>query len=157
MKDLSKFTNYGKVALALIGVIACLFLFGGPNTNTNSVSEVTEFREGAKMSFATMFTIFIIVACVALVLIFFIMQLISNPKKTLMSIIGIFVALVLFVIFYAIGTSDTDQSLGLVDSIGSVEQGTINATTAGLWVVFIGLLTAIVVIIASTVKRIIKR
>ncbi len=156
MNNLSKFTNYGKVALALIGVIACLFLFGGPN-NTNEMSEIESFRDGGPMSFATMFTVFILIACVALVLIFFIMQLISNPKKTLLSIIGIVVALVLFLIFWAIGTKDTDQSLGLIDSIGSVEQGTINATTAGLWVVFIGLLAAVAVIIASAVRRILKR
>lgn len=157
MNNLAKFTNYGKVALAVIGVVACLFLFGGPNTNANNVSEVTEFREGAKMTFATMFTIFILVACVALVLIFFVAQLISNPKKTLMSIIGIVVALVIYIVIWAAGTSDTDKSLGLVESIGSVSQGTINATTAGLWTVFIGLLAAVGVIIASFVKRILNR
>lgn len=157
MKNLSKFTNYGKVALALIGVIACLFLFTGPN-NTSEVVDIEEFRDGTQMSFAAMFTIFLIVACVALILIFFIMQIISSPKKTLMSIIGIVVALVLFLIVYAMGTNDTDDSLGLVKSLGtSVDQGTINATTAGLWTVFIGLIVSVLVIIGAGVMKLIKK
>ncbi len=157
MNNLSKFTNYGKIVLAVIGVIVCALLFNGPNTNVNTTAEIAKFRDGGQMSFATLFTLFILVACVALILIFFVTQLISNPKKTIMSIIGIAVGLVIYLIFYAIGTKDTDVSLGLVNSVGSISKGTITATTAGLWTVIIGLALALLAILGSGLMRFIKR
>jgi hypothetical protein len=146
--DLTKWMNILKVALAVIGIGSCLFLFGGPN-NTAELSEIESFRDGAKMTTATYFTIFVLVACVALVLFFFVMQLISNPKKTLLSIIGIVVALVLYLVLYGIGTSDTSESLALTDSIGDVSKGTITSTTAGLYTVLTGLVVAILAIVAT--------
>ncbi len=157
MNNLSKWTNIGKIASAVIGVVACLFLFGGPNTNVNDAAEVAAFRDGAQMSFATFFTIFLLAACVALVLIFFVAQLISNPKKTIMSIIGLVAALVIYLVVYMMGTSDTDESLNLVSSIGSVSKSTITSTTAGLWTVFIGLMAVVVVIVGFSVKKLLNR
>lgn len=146
--DLTKWMNILKVALAVIGIGVCLFLFGGPN-NTAELSEIESFRDGAKMNAATYFTIFILVACVALVLFFFVMQLISNPKKTLFSIIGIAIALVLYLILYGIGTSDTAETLALTESIGDVSKGTITSTTAGLYTVLVGLIVAVLAIVAT--------
>lgn len=148
MKDITKYMNILKVTLAVIGIGVCLFLFGGPN-NTAELSEIETFRDGAKMNAATYYTIFVLVACVALVLIFFVAQIISNPKKTLMSIIGIVAALVLYVILYTIGSKDTSDTLGLTNTIGEVSSSTISATTAGLYVVFIGLGVAIVAILSG--------
>ena len=155
--NLAKYTNIVRIVLAVIGVIACLFLFNIANAEASDAELLAKNRDGWKMGFATIFTILILVACVAVVLLFFVTQLISNPKKTIMSIIGIVVALVLYLIFYAAGTGDTDQSLGLVESVGSVSKGTIRSTTAGLWTVFIGLAASIVVILMGSVQRFLKR
>jgi|TARA_R110000737_G_scaffold353258_1_gene403609 hypothetical protein len=146
--DLTKWMNILKVVLAVIGIGSCLLLFSGPN-NTAELSEIESFRDGGKMNAATYFTIFILVACVALVLFFFIRQFISTPKKTLMSIIGIVVALVLYLILFGIGTSDTADSLALTESIGNVSKGTITSTTAGLYTVLIGLVVAVLAIVAT--------
>jgi hypothetical protein len=148
MKDISKYMTILKFALALIGVIVCLFLFGGP-ASTEELSAIETFRDGAKMTAATYYTMFILVGCIALILIFFFTQLISNPKRTLMSIIGIVASLVLYVILYSIGTTDTAESLGLINSIGDVPDSTIRSTTAGLYVVFIGLAVALLAILAG--------
>ncbi|MBU2018952.1 MAG: hypothetical protein KJ941_04835 [Bacteroidetes bacterium] len=148
MKDFTKYMNILKVTLAVIGIGVCLFLFGGPN-NTAELSEIETFRDGAKMNAATYYTIFILIACVALVLIFFIAQLISNPKKTLMSIVGIVAALVLYVVLYSVGSNDTVTSLGLSSDFADVSSSTISATTAGLYVVFIGLGVAILAILGG--------
>lgn len=154
--NLTTYMTILKVALAAIGIGACLFLFGAPN-NTAELSEIAEYRDGAQMSIATSYTIFILIACVALVLIFFVMQLISNPKKTLMSIIGIVAALVLYIVLYAAGSNDTSESLGLVNTIGDVSGSTISATTAGLYVVFVGLAVAILAILAAPILGRLKK
>ncbi len=146
--DLTKWMNILKVALAVIGIGVCLLLFGGPN-NTAELSEVESFRDGAKMGAATWYTIIVLFSCVALVLFFFVRQLISNPKKTLFSIIGIVVALVLYLLLYGIGTNDTSETLALTESIGNVSKGTITSTTAGLYTVLFGLVAAVIAIVAT--------
>ena len=55
-----------------------------------TLEEQETFREGGAMAFANTFTGFILFAGIGLVLLFFVVQLISNPKKTLMSIVGDF-------------------------------------------------------------------
>lgn len=135
IKKLNLLSNIIKYGFVAVGVLSCLFLFTGPNANeTKKVIE--DFRDGGAMSFATMFTIIVIIACVALVLLFFVTQLISNPKKTIMSIIGIAVALVVYLLFTMIGTSDTNESLQLRDPVA---QSTINTTSAGLLTVLLAL------------------
>ncbi|MFA7273610.1 MAG: hypothetical protein WC044_07060 [Crocinitomicaceae bacterium] len=146
--NLTKWTNILKIALAAIGIILCLFLFAGP-ASTAELSEIENYRDGAQMSAAILFSIFILLACIALVLIFFVRQLISNPKKTILSIIGIVVGLVLYLLFYAIGTNDTSDGLGLTESIGNVAPGTIRSTTAGLYTVLAGLVIALLAIVVT--------
>ncbi len=148
MKDITKYMNILKITLSVIGIGVSLLLFGAPNP-TAEISEITKFRDGVEMNSATYYTIFILIACVALVLIFFVSHLISNPKKTLLSIVGIVASLVLYIVFYSIGSPDTSESLGLTKTIGEVSASTISATTAGLYVVFIGLLVALVAILAG--------
>ncbi|MCT4561432.1 MAG: hypothetical protein N4A41_08650 [Crocinitomicaceae bacterium] len=150
MKDITKYMNILKVTLAVIGIGVCLFLFGGPN-NTAELTEIETFRDGGKMTAATWYTIIVLVGCVALVLLFFVVQLITNTKKTLMSIVGILAAFVLYIILYSVGSSDTSESLGLTQSLGTeVASSTISATTAGLYVVFAGLGISVVAILAGS-------
>lgn len=144
-KKLNLFMNILKVALVAIGVIASLFLFGGADMNS-PIEDQESFREGASLSFTVGFTGFLIIASLALILIFFFVQLISNPKKTIMSIIGIVISLVLYLIFLMAGTTDTNESLMLLEDV-QVEQGTIVSTTAGLYLV----LTLIVVALLAAV------
>ncbi len=144
-KKLNLYMSILKVALVAIGVIASLFLFGGADMNS-TLEDQEAFREGTSLSFSTGFTGFLIMAGVGLILIFFIVQLISNPKKTIMSIIGIVIALILYLVFLMVGTSDTNETLGLVEDV-QVAQGTIVSTTAGLYLV----ITLIVVALLAAV------
>ena len=148
MKDIRTYMNILKVVLATIGIAVCLFLFAAPN-NTAELSEIESYRDGAEMNLATYYTIFVLIACVALILIFFVTQLISDPKKTIMSIIGIVASFVLYIVLYAVGTKDTYKTLGLSSDFADVSNSTIAATTAGFYVVFIGLAVAIVAILAG--------
>ena len=144
-KKLNLYMSILKVALVAIGVIASLFLFGGADMNS-TIEDQEAFREGASLSFSVGFTGFLIMASIGLILIFFIVQLISNPKKTIMSIIGIVISLVLYLVFLMFGTSDTNESLRLLEDV-QVEQSTIVSTTAGLYLV----LTLIVVALLAAI------
>jgi len=154
--DITKWMNILKVVLAGTGVVLSMFLFGAPN-NTYEISEIEKFRDGAVMSAATGYAIFTLVACAALVLVFFFVQLISNPKKTIMSIIGLVVGFVLYLVFYGIGTSDTAETLGLAESFGDVPKSTITATTAGLYTIFVGLIVATLAILGGPLLSRIKK
>lgn len=144
--------NILKVVLVAIGVISCLLLFGGPDI-TGDPKEVEAFRDGGRMSFASIFTGFIVFLGVGLILLFFVVQLISNPKKTILSIVGIIAALAIYLIFWAAGTSDTNESLQLRHP---VDQGTITATTAGLWTTIVAVVVGVLAIIAGFFTRSIK-
>lgn len=134
-----------KFGLVAIGVIACLLVIGGPNAEAETAVQ-EEFRDGGAMSTAIGYTILIIVAALAAVLIFFVIQLISDAKRTVISILGLIVALVLFLIFWMAGTSDTSETLALRDP---VELSTIRTVTAGLYTAIVGVVVGVLVWILS--------
>jgi uncharacterized membrane protein len=105
---------------------------------------VEEFRDGFEMSFAMLFTIAVIFACVAMIIAFFVLHFISQPKKTALSIMGILVSFVVYMVFYIAGTSDTSKSLLLKNE---VSDGVVLTTTAGLYTTFVALAVAVLVII----------
>lgn len=132
-----------KFVLSGVGVLACILVINGPNTNAGS-QVVEEFRDGFEMSFAMLFTIAVIFACVALIIAFFVLNFISQPKKTALSIMGILVSFVVYMVFYIGGTSDTSKSLLLKNE---VSDGVVLTTTAGLYTTFVALAVAVLVII----------
>ena len=148
-KKLNLYMSILKVGLVAIGVIASLFLFSGADMNSTLQDQVS-FRDGMSLSFSTSFTGFLIIASVGLILLFFIVQLISNPKKTIMSIVGLVAALVLYLIFLMVGTSDNNTSLQLAEDV-QVEKGTIVSTTAGLYLVITLIVVALLAAVLSPI------
>ena len=144
-KKLSLIINIGKFALAGLGLIVFILVIGGPNTDADKAIQ-EEFRDGAKLSMAIGYLFLIIGLGVAAILFFFVLQLISNTKRTVMSIIGIIAALLVYLVLLMIGSSDTQETLALRIP---VEEGTINTTTAGLWTAIIGIAIAILVWVLS--------
>jgi hypothetical protein len=96
------------------------------------------------MSFAMLFTIAVMIACVAMILVFFLLHFISQPKKTALSIMGILVSLVVYLIFYFAGTTDTSKTLLLK---GDVTDGVVLTTTAGIYTTVVALVAAVLVIV----------
>lgn len=135
--------NTIKFVLSGVGVLACILVINGPNTNAGS-QVVEEFRDGFEMSFALLFTIAVIFACVAMIIAFFVIHFISQPKKTALSIMGILVSFVVYMVFYILGTSDTSKSLLLKNE---VSDGVVLTTTAGIYTTFVALAVAVLVII----------
>lgn len=139
-----------KIGLGGIGVILCLMLFNAPNVSEGK--EVVEaYRDGSQMSMAIFFTIFLMCALMGIVLLFFLLQLITNTKKTVIAIIGIFVSLVIYLIALSFGTADTTDTLLLKNP---VSQGVVNSTTAGIYTIMIGtVLGALVIILGPLMGR----
>jgi uncharacterized membrane protein len=133
---LTTILGFVRVALVVVGVGSSLFLFSGPNVN-DGTEAVEAFREGGKLSTAILFTMGIILASVGLVFLFFFTQLATNTKKTVMSIIGLLIAVVVYLVFLGIGTSDTSETLLLKNP---VEDSTVVSTTAGIITVGLGIL-----------------
>jgi uncharacterized membrane protein len=142
-KKLTFFMTILKVALVAVGVLASILILGGPNMDALEADRL-EFRESSKMAFAVSFTGFIFLLGVGLVLIFFGVQLLTNTKKTIKSIIGLLAALIIYLIFYMAGTSDSNESLQLAEAV-QVSKSTISSTTAGLYTVLVGLFVGIMV------------
>jgi hypothetical protein len=132
-----------KIALVGIGVVSSLLLIGGPNVN-QELQEVEAFRDGAKMAVAINYTIGIILSGVGLIFLFFFVQLATQTKKTLMSIIGLVIALVVYLVFSAVGTSDTSATLQLKNA---VSDGTVATTTAGLYTVGLAIFVGVAAIV----------
>jgi hypothetical protein len=131
--------NILKFALGGIGIFACLWVLGTSSGIVDAEVDTQEaYREGAQMGLAINYTVIIFSAAVIGVVLFFIYQMITNTKKTLMSIIGIIAALVLYLILAGIGSSDTNASLALAEA-NQVEAGTISSSSAGLYTALIGL------------------
>ena len=146
-KKLNMFMNILKFGLVAVGVIAAFLVIGGPNMEVEESTRV-EFRDGARMGMAINYTLLIIIASVIFVLFFFVLQLITNTKKTVMSIIGLIAALVVYLIFLMAGTSDTNESLQLQET-QYVADSTLGSTTAGLYTVLIGVVVGLLVWILS--------
>ena len=144
-KKLSLVLNIVKFVLVGVGVIAFTMTVTGPNTEADKDVQVA-FVEGGPLAMAIGYTLLIICLGVAAILFFFGVQLVTNTKKTVISIVGILAALVLFLIFWMIGTGDTQETLALRMQ---VEDSTIQSTSAGLWTAMIGVAIAALVWILS--------
>jgi len=137
--------NAFRIVLVVIGVGLSLMLFTGPGV-TDGKDVIEAFRESAKMNAAIYFTFFIMIVAVVFVLGFFLLQLVVNPKKTIMAIIGIVISIIVYVIFYFGGTTDSNESLAIRNK---VSDGVILTTTAGLYTVGILLVVGVLVVIAG--------
>ncbi|MDG1841702.1 MAG: hypothetical protein P8I93_05085 [Crocinitomicaceae bacterium] len=152
-KNIPLFLNILKATLAGLGVLFCILVIGGPNVN-EKIEVVEAFRDSTKMDLAIYYMIGLISAGVVLILLFFLIQLITQSKKTVMSIIGILAALVIYLIFYAAGTSDTSASLLLKNP---VSDGVVVTTTAGLYTVGVALFAGIVAIVVFPIINFFKK
>ena len=120
-----------KVVLVVIGVVACFMVILGPNGNAE-VDVREEFENGFSLGLAINYTLYIILGGIAVILAFFLIQLITNTKKTALSIAGILAAGVLYLIFKLMGTTDTNESLDLAEKVQQ-DADVISTTTAGIY------------------------
>lgn len=134
-----------KFALGFIGIAICIPLFFGAN-QTSTMAEQEAFREGVGMGLASFFTGLATILGVALVVAFFVVQLITNTKRTVLSIIGILVMLGLYFILTLAGTSDTNESLALGEK-NLASDSTLASTSAGIYTVFVGLAVGLLVVV----------
>ena len=140
---ISRIFQYLSIAVGV--VLSILILISGPSV-TDGKEALEKFRESTEMNAAIYFMLFILFAGSAMVIGFFVSQIIQSPKRTILSIIGIVLSLIVYMIFYLLGTSDTKDTLALRNP---VSDGVVLTTTAGLYTVGILLFVGLVVIIAG--------
>ncbi|MBM3454521.1 MAG: hypothetical protein FJX80_05160 [Bacteroidetes bacterium] len=143
MKNLN-YINLLKFSLVIVGVGASFFLFNGPSV-TEGEAAMAEFRESLEMDVAIWFTIGLMIFAISIVVAFFIWSLIIQPKKTILSIIGLAVCFLVYGIFMGIGTSDNVQSLALKGD--KISQGVVNTTSAGIYTIIFCLVVGFLVIL----------
>ena len=143
-KKLTVGLNALKFSIAIVGVVLSLFLFNAPNVVAGPEA-VETYRDGSVIfSSAIWFTIIIFFALCAFVLLFFFVQLISNPKRTVISILGILIFLGIYLVISLMGTTDTNETLALRNQVSS---GVINTTSAGIYTIIIGMFAGLLVVI----------
>jgi hypothetical protein len=120
-----------KVVLVVIGVVACFMVILGPNGNAE-VDVREEFENSFSLGLAINYTLYIILGGIAVILVFFLIQLITNTKKTALSIAGILAAGVLYLIFKLMGTTDNNETLDLAEKVQQ-DADVISTTTAGIY------------------------
>ena len=143
-KKLTVGLNALKFSIAIVGVVLSLFLFNAPNVVAGTEA-VETYRDGSVIfSSAIWFTIIIFFALCAFVLLFFFVQLISNPKRTVISILGILIFLGIYLVISLMGTTDTNETLALRNQVSS---GVINTNSAGIYTIIIGMFAGLLVVI----------
>ena len=143
-KKLTVGLNALKFSIAIVGVVLSLFLFNAPNVVAGTEA-VETYRDGSVIfSSAIWFTIIIFFALCAFVLLFFFVQLISNPKRTVISILGILIFLGIYLVISLMGTTDTNETLALRNQVSS---GVLNTTSAGIYTIIIGMFAGLLVVI----------
>ncbi|HTO37104.1 MAG TPA: hypothetical protein VL021_01680 [Brumimicrobium sp.] len=125
-----------KLIIAIPSLIAVFFVMTS-NVNGDSDKLVQqEYMNDFWFSSSINISFWAIGIATALILVFFIMLLISRPAQGIKSILGIVISAVLFYILYAIGTTDTLESLNVQGGV-SATAGEINFTHAGIITTFI--------------------
>ena len=132
-----------RFALVLVGVGSSFLLFNGPSV-ADGKAAVAEYRESGELGFVINYTMGLIILGISVILGFFVYSLILQPKKTIFSIFGLIVSLVVFFLIFSIGTSDTQESLALRMQTG---QGSINLASAGIYTIGLCLLVGFLAII----------
>lgn len=140
---ISRIFQYLSIAIGCI--LSIWIIISGPAV-TDGKEALERFRESAEMNAAIYFMLFILFTGGVMVLGFFLFQIIQSPKRTILSIIGIVISLVIYLIFYLKGTSDTTDTLALRNP---VSDGVVLTTTAGLYTIGVTLFVGLVVIIAG--------
>ncbi len=145
-KNLNVISQILKYLFIIIGCILSVWIIISGPAVTEGKDAIEKFSESLQMNAAIYFMLFILLTGGVMVLGFFLFQIIQSPKRTILSIIGIVISLIIYMIFYLLGTSDTTDTLALRNP---VSDGVVLTTTAGLYTIGVILFVGIVVIIAG--------
>ncbi|TNE56105.1 MAG: hypothetical protein EP338_00640 [Bacteroidetes bacterium] len=144
-KKMNLISNVIKYGLIGLGVLLCLMIISGPNVEAGTET-VEKFRDGFKLSAAVNFTGLVLFIATAAIVIFFGLLLATNFKKAIKSMIWIVAFFFLYLILRMIGTGDTSDTLNLKNAVADA---TVDGTHAGLMTCIIGLILALIAILAG--------
>lgn len=141
--------NISKYVLGLLGFALCVWLLasGYPESDAK-LSEINEFVKDSPASFfAVDYVMYVIGFTLIAVIGFFLYQLVIRPKQTIVSILGLLISALIFMVFFFIGSSETWETLQVEpDKIGA---NTIAITSAGIYTVGICLIVGVTAIVVG--------
>lgn len=157
----NKTNNIIGMAIKLAVIIPILILglsvmFSGVHVENSPQAEVLAFRDGGLLTSTTTFSFAVIAICAVLVVAFFILLLVTQPKKAIKSIFGIILVGILYVILNAIGTADTNESLRLADDV-AVEKGVLDSSSAGIYTAAVTLIVGVLAILLGPVINLLRK
>lgn len=118
--------------LSLVGIILVAMVLGMPEES--KITEAEEIAFDGKIKNALMYTVITIGIAVGAIFLFFIVNLVTNFKKTGKLLIGVVVFVVLFVVCYFIAGGDITPAMQKTDA--AIETGTVKWIEAGLYLTF---------------------
>ena len=98
-KNLNVISQILKYIFILIGCILSVWIIISGPAVTEGKDAIEKFSESLQMNAAIYFMLFILLTGGVMVLGFFIFQIIQSPKRTILSIIGIVISLIIYMIF----------------------------------------------------------
>lgn len=146
--------NVVKFVLAILGIVLVAWVIG---SDPGSVSELTveekeAFIAGGSMSGSMNYALGIILVGIILIVGFFIYSLMLDTKKALKSVLGYAFAGVAFLIFYMFAGGEMTP-VAMKDGI---EEGTIKASEAGLYLAIFSIAVGFVAMLVSPLFRYLK-
>lgn len=120
-----------KLVIAVPALLAGIIVMSsGVNAESPKI-EQAEFMDSVAFSAVMNLSFLTIILAVILVVVFFVALLVSRPLVAIKSVLGIIIAAIVFFILYAIGTTETTESLQFSGSI-TATQGELDFTHAGI-------------------------
>ncbi len=150
MKDnVNQILNISKFILGFLGVSLCVWLVASKYPESGEeIEKINAFVKDSPPSFSALdYVNFLIGAALITVIGFFIYQFIIRPKQTGLSILGLLVSAVLFMVLFFVGSADTVKSLQLDPEKVNLGPNTIAITTAGIYTIGICLLIGVMAIV----------
>jgi hypothetical protein len=147
--------NILKIALGVLGALFVLLAVVKLPADLKSltVEEQQAALNNPQLSLVTNFTLFLVLLGAILIVVFFLFGLISDPKKTIRSVIGYLVAGVAFLIFYAAAKGTVTP---MAEKFG-IEQSTLKATEAGLYLTIFMVIVGFALMLVGPLFRYIKK
>jgi hypothetical protein len=146
--------NVVKFVLAILGIVLVAWVIG---SDPGAVSELTveekeAFIASGSMSGSMNYALGIIVVGIVLIVGFFVYNLMLDTKKALKSVLGYAFAGVAFLIFYMFAGGEMTP-VAMKDGI---EEGTIKASEAGLYLAIFSIAVGFVAMLVSPLFRYLK-
>lgn len=147
--------NILKIALGVLGALFVVLAVAELPSDFKALT--VEERDATiinpKLVMMTNFTLFVILLGLILIVGFFLFGMVTNPKKTIKSVLGYLASGLAFFVFYAMAKGTPTEASEKFD----IAQSTIKATEAGLYLTIVMVVIGFALMLLGPLFRYIKK